>query len=301
MALIDRLPGRGAPAPPARLDGRTAVVCAGAGEVGEGLVAALLQAGARVAVPSRRPERLQDLEQRLRDAGAPVERLVPVIGDLSGGDGPAQRLASDVERLAGPPDLVVAALGGWSSGPPLAELPIEEWERTVFDGLRSHQLAVRAFLPLLRDRPGAGYVMINGAAARYPVAGSGAVSTVAAGELMAAQVLAAEESGFGVQVEAYVLGPVGTRGRDEVAPWMAHAEQVGEVIADRAGRRLAESGAAGPATVLEILTAGDLRKARELPAGGVRAATAGRAGWVLWGLQTGGLARQVRRGAPPQG
>jgi 3-oxoacyl-[acyl-carrier protein] reductase len=301
MPLLNRLPGRGAPAVPARLDGRTTVVCGGAGEVGEGIVAALLNAGARVAVPSRRSDRLGALEARLADAGAPVERLVPVIGDLSGGDAAARRLAADVVRLAGPPDLVVAALGGWDAGPPLAELPIEEWERTVHDGLRAHHLAMHAFVPALRDRPGAGYVLINGAAARYPVPGSGAVSTVAAGELMAAQVLAAEESGHGVQVEAYVLGPVGTRSRGEAAPWMAGAEQVGDVVAARASRRLAGDGVAGPATVLEILTAGDLRRARELPAGGVRGATAGRAGWVLWGLQTGGINRQVRRGTPPRG
>lgn len=301
MALMDRLPGRGTPEPPARLDGRTAVVCGGAGEVGEGMVTALLRAGARVAVPSRRPDRLQALEQRLAGIGVPTEAFVPVIGNLSAGDGPARRLAEDVMRVAGPPDLVVAALGGWDVGPPLADLPLEDWERTVFDGLRSHHLAMRAFVPMLRDRPGAGYVMINGAAARYPVPGSGAVSTVAAGELMAAQVLAAEEAGRGLQVEAYVLGPVGTRSRDESAPWMATAEQVGEVIAGRAGRRLADGSAAGPATVLEILTSHDLNRARDLPAGGVRGATAGRAGWVLWGLQTGGINRQVRRGSPPRG
>ncbi|MDX8151929.1 SDR family NAD(P)-dependent oxidoreductase [Patulibacter brassicae] len=300
MALLDRLPGRGVPDPPPRLDGRTTVVCGGAGEVGEGIVAGLLDAGARVAVPSRGHERLQALEHRLRDAGRPVERLVPVIGDLSAGEDAAQALAADVLRLAGPPDLVVAALGGWAAGPPLAELGLDEWESAIHDGLRAHHLAVRAFVPLLRDRPGAGYAMINGAAARYPVPGSGAVSTVAAGELMAAQVLAAEESGYGVQVEAYVLGPVATRSRSESAPWMASAEQVGGVIADRAGRRLAGGGDAGPATVVEILTAGDLRRARDLPPGGVRGAGAGRAGWILWGLQTGNLSNQVRRGAPPR-
>lgn len=300
MALLDRLPGRGTPDPAPRLDGRTTVVCGGTGEVGEGIVTALLAAGARVAVPSRRPDRLQALEARLAAAGAATERLVPVIGDLSAGDGAARRLAADVGRLAGPPDLVVASLGGWDAGPPLAEIPLEDWERTVRDGLRSHHLAMHAFVPILRDRPGAGYVMINGAAARYPVPGSGAVSTVAAGELMAAQVLAAEEAGYGLQVEAYVLGPVATRSRDEPAPWMATAEQVGGVIADRAGRRLAAGGDVAPATVLEILTSGDLRRARELPPGGVRGATAGRAGWVLWGLQTGGITRQVRRGTPPR-
>ena len=47
----------------------------------------------------------------------------------------------------------------------VAELGLDEWEAAIHDGLRAHHLAVRAFVPLLRDRPGAGYAMINGAAA----------------------------------------------------------------------------------------------------------------------------------------
>lgn len=287
---------------PAGIQGRVAVVCGGAGEVGAGIVAGLLEAGARVAVPSRSADRLQALGSELAESGIDTSELVLVVGDLSAGDAGADALAARIAQEAGAPDLVVAALGGWDAGPPLADMPLEQWEATVFDGLRSHHLAMHAFIPLLRGRPGASYVMINGAAARYPVAGSGAVSTVAAAELMAGQVLAAEESGHGIQVEVYVLGPIGTRSRGDAAGWMATATEIGETIAVRAGRRLAvPSPGAGPATVMEILTGGDVGRARETPPGGVRAARAGRAGWIMWGLQTGGLSRQVRRSSPPIG
>lgn len=278
------------------LSGRTAVVCGGAGEVGAGITAGLLRSGARVVVPSRRRERLLALAGELAGLGADPAGLVPIVGDLSAGDREARALADAAVVAAGEPDLVVAALGGWDSGPPLADMPLDQWEAAVYDGLRSHHLAMHAFVPHLRRRPGASYVMINGAAARYPVAGSGAVSTVAAGELMAGQVLAAEESGHGVQVEVYVLGPIGTRSREDTSRWMATATEIGETIADRAARRLSSGKAgAGPATVLEILTEGDVERARKAPEGGVRGARAGSAGWVLWGLQTGGLARQVRK------
>ena len=77
--------------------------------------------------------------------------------------------------------------------------------------------------------------------------------------------------------------------------------EVRDLLLD-AARRLAEPDpGAGPATVMEILTGGDVGRARETPQGGVRAARAGRAGWVMWGLQTGGLSRQVRRSSPPTG
>lgn len=280
-----------------------AVVLGGAGEVGEGIVAGLLSAGARVVVPSRRRERLDALATSLRDSDFSTEGFVPVTGDLSadGGAG-ARALAQEIVGRVGAPHLVVAALGGWDAGPPLADMPMDDWDRTVADGLRSHQLAVHAFIPLLRSVQGASYVMINGAAARYPVPGSGAVSAVAAGELMMAQVLAAEEAGHDIQVEAYVLGPVGTRSRDNTAVWMASAVQIGEIIATRAARRFdAQAPQAGPATVIEILSAPDVRRARDLPPGGVRGSLMGRAGWMLWGLQTGGLTKNVRRSRPPYG
>ncbi len=55
----------------------------------------------------------------------------------------------------------------------------------------------------------------------------------------------------------------------------------------------------GPATVLELLTVADLAAARAANPGAVRGARGGSLGWVLWGLQTAALSKQVRRGEPP--
>lgn len=327
-----------------RLDGRVAVVCGGTGEVGEGIVAGLLIAGARVAVPSRSGERLAILADRLEAAGAPTEKLVPLVGDVSEMPDGAHEVAEELSRLIGRPDLVVVALGGWVQTDALADLEIDTWDSVIDGALRAHQLAAAAFIPLMRGRKGAMYVQINGAAARYPVPGAGAVSVAAAGELMSAQVMAVEEAGHGIQVEALVLGPVKTRSRDDAAAWMVSARAVGDLIALRAARRaqIAEHNAAeaeargakpspmhatadphdddlidddkpephahlhpdaltpgGPATVLELLTAADLRGARNAAPGAVRGARGSSLGWVLWGLQTASLAKQVRRGEPP--
>lgn len=328
-----------------RLDGKVAVVCGGTGEVGEGIVAGLLIAGARVAVPSRSGERLAVLADRLEAAGAPTERLVPLVGDVSEMPDGAHDVAAELSRLIGRPDLVVVALGGWVQTDALADLEIDTWDAVIDGALRAHQLAAAAFIPLMRGRPGAMYVQINGAAARYPVPGAGAVSVAAAGELMAAQVMAVEEAGHGIQIEALVLGPVKTRSRDDAAAWMISARGVGDLIALRAARRAAVADAVrrdaeaagalppsppslhqqqhnddlidddrpeprrlvhpdalapgGPATVLELLTAADLRPARAAASGAVRGARGASLGWVLWGLQTASLSKQVRRDDPP--
>lgn len=346
-----RLRERATAAPAAaapRLDGKIAVVCGGTGEVGEGIVAGLLIAGARVAVPSRSGERLSQLADRLEAAGAPTERLVPLVGDLSAMPDGAHEVAAELSRLIGRPDLVVVALGGWVQTDALADLEIDTWDEIIDGGLRAHQLAAAAFVPLMRGRPGAMYVQINGAAARYPVPGAGAVSVAAAAELMSAQVMAAEEAGHGLQIEALILGPVRTRSRDDGAKWMVSARQIGDLIALRAARRavvadrvLQQATAAkgppaaapqvpapplnvdglvdehqvrphakadpdglapgGPATVLELLTAADLRPARAAASGAVRGARGASFGWIIWGLQTASLSRQVRQGEPPQG
>ena len=329
-----------------RLDGKVAVVCGGTGEVGEGIVAGLLIAGARVAVPSRSGERLAVLADRLEAAGAPTERLVPLVGDVSEMPDGAHDVAAELSRLIGRPDLVVVALGGWVQTDALADLEIDTWDSIIDGALRAHQLAAAAFIPLMRGRPGAMYVQINGAAARYPVPGAGAVSVAAAGELMSAQVMAVEEAGHGIQIEVLVLGPVKTRSRDDAAAWMIPARAIGDLIALRAARRAAiadgvrrqaEAAGAlppaplstrqqqhdddlidddrpeprrlvhpdalapgGPATVLELLTAADLRPARAAAPGAVRGARGASLGWVLWGLQTASLSKQVRRDDPPQ-
>lgn len=323
----DRVRARGAAGAigDGRLDGKVAVVCGGTGEVGEGIVAGLLIAGAKVAVPSRSGERLSELADRLEAAGAPTEHFVPLLGDLGEMPDGAHEVAAELSRLCGRPDLVVAALGSWVQTDALADLEIETWDAVIDNSLRLHQLAAAAFVPLMRGRPGAMYVQINGAAARYPVAGAGAVSVAAAGELMAAQVMAAEEAGHGIQVEALVLGPVRTRSRDDAAPWMVAARAVGDLIAHRAARREAVAdevasaagedatrrdprapvdGAAlapgGPATVLELLTAADLGPARSARPGALRPARGASLGWVLWGLQTASLSKQVRRSHTPR-
>ena len=329
-----------------RLDGKVAVVCGGTGEVGEGIVAGLLIAGARVAVPSRSGERLAVLADRLEAAGAPTEKLVPLVGDVSEMPDGAHDVAEELSRLTGRPDLVVVSLGSWVMTDALADLEIDVWDDIIDGDLRAHQLAAAAFVPLMRGRKGAMYVQINGAAARYPVPGAGAVSVAAAAKVMAAQVMAAEEAGHGIQVETLILGPIKTRSRDDAAAWMISARAVGDLIAARAARRahLAEEHATeaeargatpspmhatasphdddlvdddrpaphaplhpdaltpgGPATVLELLTAADLRAARNASPGAVRGARGASLGWVLWGLQTASLAKQVRRGDPPGG
>lgn len=216
----------------ASLAGSVVVVAGGAGAVGEGVVGALLDAGARVAVPSREARRLDGLIDHVGGA----DRLLGVVGDVAD-PLDARRVRDEIVGTLGRPDAVIAAVGGWASGPNLADTPLPAWDAILAGNLRTHQVVASTYVPLLRGRAGGTYGVIVGDTALRPVAGAGPVSVTAAAVLMAARALGVEEHAAGVQVLAFVLGPVITRSRPTGPPAWLTARDVGEAIAGRIAAR----------------------------------------------------------------
>jgi NAD(P)-dependent dehydrogenase (short-subunit alcohol dehydrogenase family) len=93
------------------------------------------------------------------------------------------------------PGAVVAAIGGWHKGDGLLEADPAEWSATLASHLTAHLDAARALAPLLG--PGDPYVVLNGAASREAMAGSGAISVTGAGLAMLVQVLRLESQQSG--------------------------------------------------------------------------------------------------------
>lgn len=214
------------------LERAVVLVAGGAGAVGEGIVAALLDAGATVAVPSRDGPSLD----RLRDSVGGADRLLGVVGNVAD-TGDAERVRDEIVGALGPLDAVIAAIGGWASGPKLADTLLPEWDAILAGNLRTHQIVASTYIPLLRERPGATYGVIIGDTALQPAAGAGPVSVTAAAELMAARVLGVEERADGVQVLAFILAPVITRNRPAGRPEWLTAREVGEVVTGRIAAR----------------------------------------------------------------
>jgi NAD(P)-dependent dehydrogenase (short-subunit alcohol dehydrogenase family) len=199
----------------APLAGRRVVVLGAAGEVGEGVVRRLRAFGAHVIAVSRAADRLARLERAamLETGGHGPGTLATQVGDVGREDG-AMRLRETMAARHGPLDAVIASLGGWRQGPAVTDTPWDAWREALDQSLTAHVLAVRALLPVLADRAGASYTLINGGAALHPVPGAGAMCVSAAGQLMLAHVLAAEHRGRAVRVNTLVLStPVRTRSR----------------------------------------------------------------------------------------
>lgn len=201
------------------LSGKRIVVAGGTGDVGAGIVESLLKAGARVVVPVRSRAKGERLAG---DLGHP-EGLILADGEFGPGEPSAALMRTILAH--GPIDGAVASLGGWWQGAPLTQVPSSDWDGLLRNNLTSHLLAAQALLPALAGR--SPFVQILGAAAEYPIPGSGPISITAAAVGMMGRVLAAE----GALVRQVMIAAfVSTRTRRSDDPGWIGVEEVGAAV-----------------------------------------------------------------------
>lgn len=175
------------------------VVAGGTGNVGSFLVKGLLNAGARVAVPSRSQARLRELADYLKAHGVDrEENLLPVIGDI-GSEAGAARVRDEIATAAGAPDAVIASLGTWQSADSIGAATTGQLQAVLADYLIAHFTAAKAFVPSL-DAKGGSYVFINGPLAFELWPGSSLVSVATAAQHMLFRAFAQEHENGRAQI-----------------------------------------------------------------------------------------------------
>ncbi len=207
----------------ARLDGMTAVVHGGSGQVGEGIVRALLADGAQVIVPSRKPDAI----------GIKDNRLFVIEGSLASEE---QALALKSEILEEFPqvDAVIASLSGiFRTDTPVLKMDASMFRQSLEDNLVSHFICARTWLPVLQGRVGTSYTAMGGLLAENPMPNHGSMNVPFAGLLMMMKVLFKEAKGTGVRLnEVMVNSRVASRDN----PAGSHTEWV---TSDEIGRYVA--------------------------------------------------------------
>jgi NAD(P)-dependent dehydrogenase (short-subunit alcohol dehydrogenase family) len=201
------------------LKGHRIVVGGGTGDVGVDIVAALLDAGADVIVPTRSSTKADALRHALRDPtqltlldGFPsdelgVERLMDAVGEIHG---------------------AVAVIGSWRHATALTAMPVDEWSSAIAGNLTAHFLFAKAVMPRIMD--GGHYVMINGAGALAPVPQSAHVSIMASAQLMLGEALKAENPR--VLFHTLMLKSIiATRARSTADPAWVTSREVGDMTA----------------------------------------------------------------------
>lgn len=189
--------------------GRVALVTGAEGEIGQGIVQALLDRGAQVWAA--------DLRQ---SSVAPRTALRTVELDLTD-PGAVRDLLDRVAAEAGPPELVVNAAGGPGRvRTPVDEVTDEAWSRVVslnLDGV-FHVCREVARQLKAQNRGGSIVNISSGAGRTYSRTGVQAYAAAKAGVIGLTRQLARELGAFGIRVNCIAPGLIVTHGtRDELA------------------------------------------------------------------------------------
>lgn len=196
-------------APAALLTGRTALVTGASRGIGAATTRALANAGARVALVARNEGALRALADEI--GGDAI--VLPC--DLTDAAATERAAADAVTALGGPPDILVSNAGIFELAP-LAEMPLDVFERTVQTNLVAPFVLLRAILPRMRERGSGHVVTIGSIADRMVFPENGAYSAAKYGARAMHEVLRAETRGSGVRATLVSPGPVNTPLWDDV-------------------------------------------------------------------------------------
>ncbi len=213
------------------LHGQRILVAGGAGEVGEGITRQLLRAGATVIVPSRNADKLKKLAEWV---GEDNDRLITIEGSIGTVEG-AQTIRDSVGEI----NHVVASLGGWWQGKPIAEIELDVWHQVIDNSLTAHFITAKVFLPVLKD--GGSYTLINGGAALHSMPNVAPIAVSASSQLKLGELMAVENPNL--RINSLVLAtPVLTRSRPTGQDGWLSADDAGRYCAYLASDAFSQTG-----------------------------------------------------------
>jgi 3-oxoacyl-[acyl-carrier protein] reductase len=189
------------------LSGRTALVTGGSNGIGRGIVQALLDSGARIAVLD-----LVEHEAWRRD-----DRVLTTVGDVGDPTVASGAVDDAVERLGGL-DLLVNDAAAYPDAL-LTEMPVEEWRRVFEVNVTGPFCTIQAFA---RHRIAAGgggsIVNITTGSVQSPRPAGGAYSASKAALETLTKVAALELGPHGIRANAVSPGYIDVRGETDAFP-----------------------------------------------------------------------------------
>ena len=194
-----------------RLDGTGALITGASSGIGEATAAQLASEGAVVALVARRVDRLEALEQRIREAGGRAVVLEADVTDKSAAESAVQSAVKALGRL----DVVVNNAGVMLLGP-VVDAPLEEWQRMVDLNLSGLLYVSHAALPHLlaaaeqQPRRVADLVNVSSVAGRVARAGSAVYNATKWGVNAFSEAIRQEVTGRHLRVGLIEPGAVAT-------------------------------------------------------------------------------------------
>src|SRR5438045_2837742 len=190
------------------LSGRTAVVTGASRGIGAATAEALAAAGAHVIIVARTTAALEEVEERIHDAGGSAT-IAPL--DLTDGES-IGKLAVAVAERWNKLDVLVLNAAMLGSLTPVQDIDPKEYSRILSLNLLANQALIAAFDPLLKKAERADIVALTSSAGREPRAFWGAYgsSKAALETLLGAY---ADETAFTNRIRVHIVDPGATRTR----------------------------------------------------------------------------------------
>ena len=213
------------------MEGRTAVVTGGAGNLGAAVTKRLLESGMHVVACERGQEKLDALAKELGD-GARLSTMTCDVTD----EADVEALMARVHDEHGGPDALLNLVGGFAAGDTVAETDLATWEHMLTLNLTSMFLCCKHALKYMQQADFGRIVSISSKAADDLPAKRAAYAVAKAGVLSLTACMAKELTGTGVACAAVMPSIIDTPATREARPnadtskWVT-PETIAEVLA----------------------------------------------------------------------
>ena len=151
------------------LAGKVAVVTGGASGIGEAVARTFAANQAKVLIVDLDADRLADVVEEIRGRGWEAEGYV---GDVTSEESVADFFAK-AKRQWGSVDLLVNSAGRDSLAPPVTEVTLEEWNKTIGPNLTGVFLCCREAFRIMEKQESGGRIMNMGSSSTRVASGPG--------------------------------------------------------------------------------------------------------------------------------
>jgi NAD(P)-dependent dehydrogenase (short-subunit alcohol dehydrogenase family) len=178
------------PTPSSLLDltGKVAIVTGASRGIGAAIAGAFAAAGARLVLASRKTEGLEPVADQIRGSGGEAIAVACHTGRAAD----VEALVAQAREAYGGVDILVNNAATSPHFGPLLEASEPQWDKTYEVNVKGYVHAIRACVPLMRERGGGRVINVASVAGMIPHSGLGVYGVTKAAVIMLTKTLAAE-------------------------------------------------------------------------------------------------------------